>query len=95
MELVAGVVDPAEQLGQEGLDPRKMPVDFVFGFEPYYAVYADQPERLLGLSPLTDQKLAGVVMMAEQTVTLGLAIVLLVRGARRARATHGATPEPV
>jgi cytochrome c oxidase assembly factor CtaG len=68
---------------------------FVFGFEPYYAVYADQPERLLGLSPLTDQKLAGVVMMAEQTVTLGLAIVLLVRGARRARATHRATPEPV
>lgn len=68
---------------------------FVFGFEPYYAVYADQPERLLGLSPLTDQKLAGVVMMAEQTLTLGLAIVLLVRGARRARAAHGATPEPV
>ena len=68
---------------------------FVFGFEPYYDVYAGQPERLLGLSPLTDQKLAGVVMMAEQTLTLGLAIVLLVRRARRARAAHGATPEPV
>ena len=67
---------------------------FVFGFEPYYDVYADQPERLLGLSPLTDQKLAGVVMMAEQTLTLGLAVVLLVRSARRARTTHGAA-QPV
>ena len=38
---------------------------FVFGFEPYYDVYADQPERLLGISPLTDQKLAGVVMMVH------------------------------
>lgn len=68
---------------------------FVFGFEPYYDVYADQTERLLGLSPLTDQKLAGIVMLAEQTLTLGLAIVLLVSSARRARAAHGATPEPV
>jgi putative membrane protein len=67
---------------------------FVFGFEPYYDVYVDQPERLLGLSPLTDQRLAGVVMMAEQTLTLGLAILLLVRSARRARATHGAA-QPV
>lgn len=68
---------------------------FVFGFEPYYDLYADQTERLLGLSPLTDQKLAGIVMLAEQTLTLGLAIVLLVSSARRARAAHGATPEPV
>ncbi len=67
---------------------------FVFSFEPYYDVYADQPERLLGLSPLTDQKLAGVVMMAEQAVTLGLALVLLVRLARRTRDARGATPEP-
>lgn len=68
---------------------------FVFGFEPYYDVYADQAARLLGLSPLSDQKLAGIVMLAEQTLTLGLAIVLLVSSARRARAAHGATPEPV
>ncbi len=67
---------------------------FVFGFEPYYDVYVDQPERLFGLSPLTDQKLAGVVMMVEQALTLGLALVLLVRLARRSRAARGVTPEP-
>ena len=62
---------------------------FVFGFDPYYDVYVDQPERLFGLSPLTDQKLAGVVMMVEQALTLGVALVLLVRAARRAqRAGH-------
>ena len=67
---------------------------FVFSFEPYYGVYVDQPERLFGLSPLTDQKLAGVVMMVEQAVTLGLALVLLVRLARRSRDARGVTPEP-
>ena len=66
---------------------------FVFGFEPYYDVYVAQPERLFGLSPLTDQKLAGVVMMAEQALTLGVALVVLVWSARRARGT-AATPEP-
>ncbi|HET6683344.1 MAG TPA: cytochrome c oxidase assembly protein [Gaiella sp.] len=68
---------------------------FVFGFEPYYDVYVDQPHRLFGLSPLTDQKLAGLVMMAEQAATLGVAIVLLLRLARRARATRSVTPELV
>jgi putative membrane protein len=67
---------------------------FVFGFEPYYDVYAEQPERLLGLSPLTDQRLAGVVMMAEQALTLGVALMLLVLAARRSRATQAPTPEP-
>ena len=67
---------------------------FVFSFEPYYDVYVDQPERLFGLSPLTDQKLAGAVMMAEQALTLGLALVLLVRLARRPRDARSVTPEP-
>jgi cytochrome c oxidase assembly factor CtaG len=67
---------------------------FVFGFEPYYDVYVEQPERLFGLSPLTDQKLAGVAMMAEQALTLGVALALLVRTARRSRPTRSATPEP-
>ena len=66
---------------------------FVFGPEPYYDVYVDQPERLLGLSPLADQKLAGVVMMVEQALTLGLAIVLLFRVARRERPAPQASPE--
>lgn len=57
----------------------------VFSFSPYYGVYADQPERLLGLSALVDQKLAGVVMMVEQALTLGIALVLLRRIAQRER----------
>lgn len=63
----------------------------VFSFEPFYGVYADQPERLLGLSALTDQKLAGVVMMVEQALTLGIALVILLRQARSARAVGRAT----
>jgi cytochrome c oxidase assembly factor CtaG len=68
---------------------------FVFGFQPYYDVYADQPVRLLGLSPLTDQKLAGVVMMGEQALTLGAAIVVLLHLARQARAAQPVAPELV
>ena len=67
---------------------------FVFGFEPYYAPYEEQPERLLGLSPLEDQRLAGAVMMAEQALTLGVALVLLLRIARRERAARRADLEP-
>jgi cytochrome c oxidase assembly factor CtaG len=57
----------------------------LFDFRPLFSTYVDQPVRLLGLSPLTDQKLAGAVMMVEQIVTVGLAFVLLVRAARRER----------
>jgi putative membrane protein len=50
----------------------------IFSFEPLYPAYADQPERLLDLSPVADQRLAGLVMMVEQTITLGtLAAFLL------------------
>jgi putative membrane protein len=68
---------------------------FVFGFRPYYDVYVDQPHRLFGFSPLTDQKLAGLVMMLEQAATLGVAIVVLLLLARRARASRSVTPELV
>jgi putative membrane protein len=54
----------------------------VFSFEPFYDLYANQPVRLFGLSPLTDQKLAGVVMMIEQTLTIGIAVIVLVRMSR-------------
>ncbi len=67
---------------------------FVFGFQPYYDLYVDQPERLLGLSPLTDQRIAGLVMMAEQALTLGLAIIVLLRLARRERETRTRSPAP-
>jgi cytochrome c oxidase assembly factor CtaG len=49
----------------------------VFSDGALYASYADQPLRLLGLSPLTDQKLAGLIMFVEQTVTLGACIGVL------------------
>jgi cytochrome c oxidase assembly factor CtaG len=56
----------------------------IFSFEPFYSAYALQDERLLGLSPLTDQRLAGVVMMVEQLVALGLCVALLLRERERA-----------
>ena len=67
---------------------------FVFGFDPYYDVYADQPERLLGLSALTDQRLAGLVIMVEQALTLGVALFVLIRLARRERPVQRPSPEP-
>jgi cytochrome c oxidase assembly factor CtaG len=55
----------------------------VFGFEPYYDPYVEQEERLFGLSPLTDQRLAGVVMMVEQALTIGAFILWHLRAAAR------------
>lgn len=61
-----------------------------FAPAPLYDPYELQPERLLGLGPLADQRLAAVVMMAEQALTLGTAFVLL----RRAHARrYGAAPQ--
>ncbi len=36
--------------------------------EPIYDAYADAPERLWGLTRLTDQQLGGMSMAAEQSV---------------------------
>jgi putative membrane protein len=63
----------------------------VFSFDPLYPAYAAQDERLFGFSALFDQRLAGVVMMAEQALTLGTAVVLLLLGSQRA-APRGAEP---
>jgi cytochrome c oxidase assembly factor CtaG len=51
----------------------------VFSSTPLYPAYADQEQRLLGLSPLRDQQLAGLVMLAEQLVSLGLCAAFLLR----------------
>lgn len=51
----------------------------LFSSGPSYPRYAAQPERLFGLSPLTDQRLAGVVMMVEQLLALGICVALLLR----------------
>jgi len=58
----------------------------LFEFTPLFSTYVDQPTRLLGLSPLTDQRIAGVVMMVEQGLTVGVALVCLLRESQRRRA---------
>src|SRR2546423_11530446 len=47
----------------------------VFTFHPLYPLY----RGAYGVSALTDQKLAGIVMMAEQLVVLGTFAYLLLR----------------
>ena len=44
-----------------------------------YAPYGDESNRLFGLRPLTDQRLAGVVMMVEQVLTVGVFVLLQLR----------------
>jgi putative membrane protein len=61
----------------------------LFSSAPRYDRYANLADRLFGLSPLTDQRLAGAVMMVEQLLTLGICVALLLRPylqERRARA---------
>jgi putative membrane protein len=57
----------------------------VFSFTPLYPFY----QGAYGLSALTDQQLAGIVMMVEQLATLGTCVALLLRPrwshARKAR----------
>jgi putative membrane protein len=55
----------------------------VFSFHAYYPAYADRPDRLLGLSPLADQRAAGLVMAFEQLLTLGTCFVILLWQLRR------------
>ena len=54
------------------------PVMDVLLFSPsaVYPAYADQQQRLLGVSTLTDQKLAGSIMLVEQLLTLGTFIAV-------------------
>jgi cytochrome c oxidase assembly factor CtaG len=70
----------------------------VFAFEPLYPAYAAQTERLLDISALTDQRLAGIVMMLSQAATLGTCVAFLLLAAdQESRAGDDAavlTPEP-
>jgi len=57
----------------------------VFSFSPLYPFYRGAD----GISALTDQKLAGIVMMTEQLVTLTTCVVFLLRPRlRRSRAAQ-------
>lgn len=61
-------------------------VDFLlFSSSARFGRYADQPDRLFGFSPLTDQRLAGAVMMVEQLLTLGIFVGILLRPYLRER----------
>jgi putative membrane protein len=57
----------------------------LFSSGPHYGRYVAQPDRILGLSPLTDQRLAGTVMMVEQLLTLGICVAILLRPYLRER----------
>jgi len=46
---------------------------------PIYPAYAGPGARLLGLTPLHDQQLAGIVMATEQLAALGLCAWFLLR----------------
>ncbi len=56
----------------------------VFSPTPLYPAYAQAGTRLLGISPLHDQQYAGIVMVAEQLVALGLCACFLFRTRVRA-----------
>lgn len=59
----------------------------LFAGRPLYPAYAFQNALLPSVSPLTDQRLAGAVMMLEQTIALGaLGASLLLTAEHEARA---------
>lgn len=65
----------------------------VFSFHAYYGPYVGQPHRVFGLTPLTDQRAAGLVMMAEQLLTVGTCLIVLLLALRRqARGPAAARP---
>jgi cytochrome c oxidase assembly factor CtaG len=55
----------------------------LFANSPLYPAYSFQNDLLPGLTPLTDQRLAGAVMMAEQVIALGTLGALLLLAAER------------
>jgi cytochrome c oxidase assembly factor CtaG len=64
----------------------------LFSPTPVYHAYAVQPHRLLGLSVLTDQRLAGAVMLVEQTLTLGTFIAVTLWPLLRERSDRRPVP---
>ena len=49
----------------------------LFSRSALYPAYADRADRLWGISPLTDQRLAGAIMIVEQLLTVGTCIGVL------------------
>ena len=51
----------------------------VLSYRPFYGVYASQPDRLWGLSPLADQDAAALAMAVEQFLLLGTYTLIRLR----------------
>ena len=49
----------------------------LFSSKVYYPIYELQPDRLLGLSTITDQRYAGAIMMVAQALTIGTFLLFL------------------
>jgi cytochrome c oxidase assembly factor CtaG len=60
----------------------------IFSPTAVYHSYAAQPERLLGLSVMTDQRLAGLIMLVEQLLTFGAFIAVMLWPLLRNRAAR-------
>jgi len=60
----------------------------IFSPTAIYHSYAAQPERLLGISVMTDQRLAGLIMLVEQLLTLGTFIAVMLWPLLRNRAAR-------
>lgn len=62
----------------------------IFSMHPLYPAYAGQVERVFSLSPLRDQRLAGLVMEVDQLLTLGLCMAVLLWPMLRERRSSAA-----
>jgi putative membrane protein len=61
----------------------------IFSPTAVYHPYAAEPERLLGLGVIADQRLAGLVMVVEQLLTLGTFIGVMLWPLLRGRSARG------
>ena len=64
------LVDPARRRALSGAGQFGLAL-VVFAPRPLYPAYAGDGERLLGLSPYSDQAGAGLIMMGEMVLTIG------------------------
>jgi cytochrome c oxidase assembly factor CtaG len=60
--------------------------------EPLYPAYAGGGAHLFGIGPLADQQYAGLVMMAEQLLTLGTFVAILALSALRRQSRASGKP---
>lgn len=66
----------------------------LFSSRIYYTIYELQPDRLLGISTLTDQRYAGAIMMVEQALTIGTFLLIFFLAEDQAARERDARPLP-